>query len=158
MASPNHPSSPADTDPSPRRTPENTGPVLAARAVNAMSEKKAKDVTVIDLREVSNMADFFLIGTGESDRQVRAIANGVMDRIEEECEEHPWKKEGMDHGRWVLLDYVDLVVHVFLPSRRDHYRIERLWGEAERETVPDEGDVSDIELLQELLDEHPDEK
>lgn len=157
MASPNQPSSPADTEPSPRRTPRNTGPVLASHAVNAMAEKKAKDITVIDLREVSSMADFFVIGTGESNLQVRAIANGVMDRIEEECDERPWKQEGMEHLRWVLLDYVDVVVHVFLPSRRDHYRIERLWGEADRETVPDDGDVSDVDLLQDLLNQRPEE-
>jgi ribosome-associated protein len=123
-----------------------------------MAEKKAKDITVIDLRDVSNMADFFVIGTGESDLQVRAIANGVMDRIEEECDELPWKREGLDHLRWVLLDYVDLVVHVFLPSRRDHYRIERLWGEADRDTVPEDGDATDVELLRELLDASPDEE
>ena len=158
MASPNQPSSPADTESSPRRTPENAGSVLAAHAVNAMADKKAKDITVIDLREVSNMADFFVIGTGESDRQVRAIAKGVMDEIEEEGGERPWKQEGMDHGRWVLLDYVDLVVHVFLPSRREHYRIERLWGEADHETVPEEGDVSDVELLQDVLNQRPGEE
>jgi len=158
MASPNQPSSPTEAEPSTRHTPANSGPVLAAQAVNAMADKKAKDVTVIDLREVSNMADFFVLGTGESDLQVRAIANGVMDRIEDECEERPWKKEGMDHLGWVLLDYVDVVVHVFLPDRRDHYRIERLWGEADRETVPEEGDVSDVDLLQELLNRRPDEE
>jgi ribosome-associated protein len=113
---------------------------------------------VIDLREVSNMADFFVIGTGESELQVRAIANGVMDRIEEECDERPWKREGLEHLRWVLLDYVDVVVHVFLPSRRDHYRIERLWGEADRETVPEDGDGSDVELLQNILNQRPDEE
>ena len=157
MASPNQPSSTADTEPSPRRTPRNTGPVLASHAVTAMADKKAKDITVIDLRDVSNMADFFVIGTGESNLQVRAIANGVMDRIEEECDERPWKREGMEHLRWVLLDYVDVVVHVFLPSRRDHYRIERLWGEADHETVPENGDVSDVDLLQDLLNQRPDE-
>lgn len=154
MASPDQPS---PADPSVRRTPENSGPTLAAHAVNAMADKKAKDITVIDLREVSDMADFFVIGTGESDLQVRAIANGVMDRIEEECDELPWKREGLDHLRWVLLDYVHLVVHVFLPSRRDHYRIERLWGEADRETVPENGDVSDLDLLQDLLSQSPDD-
>jgi ribosome-associated protein len=157
MASPNQPSSTAEAESTPRRS-SNTGPVLAAHAVNAMAEKKAKDITVIDLREVSNMADFFVIGTGDSDLQIRAIANGVMDKIEEECGERPWKREGMDHLRWVLLDYVDVVVHVFLPSRRDHYRIERLWGEADRETVPEDGDVSDVGLLQELLGQRPDEE
>jgi ribosome-associated protein len=155
MASPDQSSTTAE--PSVRRSPENTGPELAAIAVNAMAEKKAKDITVIDLREVSNMADFFVIGTGESDLQVRAIAKGVMDRIEEAGEERPWKQEGLDHLRWVLLDYVDVVVHVFLPSRRDHYRIERLWGEADRETVPENGDVSDVDLLQELLNASDDD-
>jgi len=154
MASPDQSST---TEPSVRRTPRNAGPVLAAHAVQAMVEKKAKDVTVIDLRDVSNMADFFVVGTGESDLQVRAIANGVMDRIEEKGEERPWKREGLDHLRWVLLDYVDVVVHVFLPSRREHYRIERLWGEADRDTVSEDGDVSDVELLQDLLDAPLDE-
>ena len=155
MASPDQSST---AEPSVRRTPRNAGPVLAAHAVEAMADKKAKDITVIDLRDVSNMADFFVVGTGESDLQVRAIANGVMDHIEEVCEELPWKREGLDHLRWVLLDYVDLVVHVFLPGRRDHYRIERLWGEADRDTVPEDGDASDVELLQSLLDASPDEE
>jgi len=148
MASPDQTSSTAD--PSTRRSTENTGSTLAAHAVRAMAEKKAKDITVIDLREVSDMADFFVIGTGDSDLQVRAIANGVMDELEEECDERPWKREGMDHLGWVVLDYVDVVVHVFLPSKREHYRIERLWGEAERETVPADGDLSDLELLKSL--------
>jgi len=154
MASPDQAST---ADPSVRQPPRNPGHVLAAHAVDAMAEKKAKDITVIDLRDVSNMADFFVIGTGESDLQVRAIANGVIDRIEEECDEQPWKREGLDHARWALVDYVDLVVHVFLPSRRDHYRIERLWGEADRAEVPEDGDVSDVELLQELLNQSPEE-
>lgn len=149
MASTDHSSSTAQ--PTKRRAPDSAAYELAAGAVDAMADKKAKDITVIDLREVSNMADFFVIGTGESDLQVRAIANGVIERLEEEWDESPWKREGMDHLRWVLLDYVDLVVHVFLPSRRDHYRLERLWGEADRETIPEGGDVSDVELLQDLL-------
>ena len=155
MASPEQSST---ADPSLRRSPDNPGHVLVAHAVNAMAEKKAKDVTVLDLREISNMADFFVIGTGESDLQVRAISNGVMDRIDEHCGEQPWKREGLDHLRWVLLDYVDVVVHVLLPERREHYRLERLWGEADRETVPDDGDVSDVELLQDLLASSPDDE
>ncbi len=158
MASPNQSSSTAEPESSPRRSQSTAASVLAAHAVNAMADKKAKDVTIIDLREISSMADFFVIGTGESDLQVRAVANGVMDRIEEECGERPWKREGMDHLSWVLLDYVDVVVHVFLPSRRDHYRIERLWGEADRETVPEGGDVSDVDLLQTILNQRPDDE
>jgi ribosome-associated protein len=149
MASPDP--SPSTAESPTARPPDNAGPTLAAHAVNAMAEKKAHDVTVIDLREVSSMADFFVIGSGDSDLQVRAIARGVRERIEEECDgERPWKTEGTDHSRWVVLDYVDVVVHVFLPSRREHYRIERLWGEAESETISAEGDASEIDFLEEL--------
>ena len=154
MASPNQTSS---ADPSVRRTPKNPSHVLAARAVDAMADKRASDITVIDLREVSSMADFFVIGTGESDLQIKAIANGIMDQIEEDCGEEPWKREGMEHLQWVVLDYVDMVVHIFLPEKREHYRIDRLWGEADSEIVPDDGDASDLDLLQRLLQKSPDE-
>lgn len=154
MASPNQTSSTSSSAPSStRRTPRNPGHLLAAHAVDAMADKKAADITVLDLRGVSGMADFFVIGTGSSDLQVRAIANGVMDRIEDECDERPYKREGMEHLQWVLLDYVDLVVHVFTPAKREHYAIERLWGEADASHVPDDGDATDVELLQQLLQE-----
>ena len=153
MASPNQPSS---AEPSVRRTPDNPSPVRAAQAVDAMADKRALDITVIDLREVSCMADFFVIATGESDLQVKAIANGIMDQIEEECGETPWKREGMDHLQWVVVDYVDVVAHIFLPEKRDHYRIDRLWGEADSEIVPEDGDASDLDLLQDLLQTSPD--
>jgi len=151
MASPNQTST-SSASVSKRRVPRNEGYELAVHAINAMAEKKAHDITVLDLRSVSGMADFFVIGTGDSDLQIRAIANGVMDEIEETCEERPWKREGMDHLQWVLLDYVDLVVHIFSAEKREHYQIERLWGEAEAESVPEDGDASDIAMLQELLD------
>ena len=153
MASPNQTSS---ADPSLRRTPDNPSPVLAARAVDAMADKRASDITVLDLRDVSSMADFFVLGTGESDLQVKAIANGVMEEIEDQRGEQPWQREGMDHLQWVVLDYVDVVVHIFLPDKRDHYRIDRLWGEADTEVVPDDGDASDLDGLQDLLQQSPD--
>ena len=153
MASPNQTSS---AEPSVRRTPENPSPELAARVVDAMADKRASDVTVIDLRGVSSMADFFVIATGESDLQIKAISNGIKDLIEEECGEQPWKREGMDHLQWVVLDYVDVVAHIFLPEKREHYRIDRLWGEADSEVVPEDGDASDLDLLQDLLQQSPD--
>jgi len=102
------------------------------------------------------MADFFVIGTGESDLQIKAIANGIVDQIEEACGEQPWKREGMEHLQWVVLDYVDVVVHIFLPEKREHYRIDRLWGEADSEIVPEDGDASDLDLLQDLRQTSPD--
>jgi ribosome-associated protein len=130
--------------------------VLAARVVDAMADKRASDITVIDLREVSSMADFFILCTGDSDLQVKAIANGIMDLVEEECGEQPWKREGMDHLQWVVLDYVDVVAHIFLPEKREHYRIDRLWGEADSEAVPEDGDAEDLDLLQNLLQQSSD--
>ena len=153
MASPDQTSSP---DPSVRRTPKNPSPVLAARVVDAMADKRALDISVIDLREVSSMADFFVLGTGESDLQVKAIANGIVDQVEAACGEPPWKREGMDHLQWVVVDYVDVVAHVFLPEKREHYRIDRLWGEADSEVVPEDGDASDLDLLQDLLQQSSD--
>ena len=125
---------------------------LAADAVNAMVEKKGQDVTVIDLREVDSVADFFVLATGESDLQVRALVRSVEEDLKEKHDERPWQTEGTDHLRWAVLDYVDLVVHVFSPEKRDHYELERLWGDAASEVVPDEGDAQDVELLQTLTD------
>ena len=130
--------------------------MLAARVVDAMADKRAMDISVIDLREVSSMADFFVLGTGESDLQVKAIATGIADQVEETCGERPWKLEGTDHLQWVVLDYVDVVAHVFLPEKREHYRIDRLWGEADSEIVPEDGDASDLDLLQDRLQQSSD--
>jgi len=154
MASPNQTSA-SSASSSVTSADTTPGYVLAAHAVNAMADKKATDITVLDLRGVTSMADFFVIGTGHSDVQVRAIANAVMDELEDAYGEQPWRREGMERLQWVLLDYVDLVVHVFTPDRREHYDIERLWGEAESETVPTNGDASDVGLLQHLLNESP---
>lgn len=134
--------------PEKKRTPANPGHRLAAHAIDAMLDKKAHDVVVIDLRGVNGVAEFFVLGTGDSDLQIRAIANSVRDRIREECDERVWHKEGLDHLKWVLLDYVDLVVHIFSREKREHYDLERLWGEAPSETIPDDGSASDVSLLQ----------
>lgn len=134
-----------------KKTPRTPARRLAAHAVDAMLERKARDITVLDLREVSGaVADFFVIGTGGSDRQVRAVANAVRERIREEgAGERPWHEEGFDHLRWVLLDYVDLVVHVFSEERRAFYDLERLWGDARIEHVSGEaGSAADVGLLQ----------
>ena len=133
------------------RPPRNASYELASHAVDAMLDKKAHDVVVLDLRGVSGVAEFFVLGTGSSDLQVRAIANAVEAQIEETCDERPWHTEGTDHLKWVLLDYVDLVVHIFSEEKREHYDLERLWGEAESEHVPEEGDASDVALLEEAV-------
>lgn len=118
---------------------------LAALAVDAMQSKKAVDVTVIDVRHVSGVADYFVIGTGESDLQVRAVVDAVQEQVKERIGERPWKKEGTEHNQWVVLDYVDVVVHVFDPERRAYYELERLWGDAPIEHVAE--NAAEVGLL-----------
>ena len=131
-----------------KKTSHNPAHVLAAQAVDAMLEKKAYDITVLDMRNVSGVADFFVIGTGNSEPQVKAIADSVRDRIREQCQEKPWHTEGTDHWQWVLIDYVDVVAHVFSPERRAFYDLERLWGDAPREAVAEESSAADVKILQ----------
>lgn len=120
---------------------------LAAHAVDAALDKKASDITVLDMREVSGIADYFVLCTGDADLQVKAIVDAIQHRIREECDERPWKKEGEEHRTWVVLDYVDLVVHVFSEERRAFYDLERLWGDAPVEHVPDEAPSSAVVAL-----------
>lgn len=132
-----------------RRTTRNPVRQLAAEAVEAMLDKKALDITVMDMRKVSGVADYFVVGTGESDLQIKAIADAVTERIRENFQERPWHTEGYEGRQWVLLDYVDLVVHVFSNDKRLFYSLERLWGDAPRESVSSNGSASDVSLLQE---------
>lgn len=131
------------------RATRNPARLLAAHAVDAVLEKKGHDVVVMDMRQVSGVADYFVICTGDSDLQIRAIVDAVEARLKAECGERPWHREGREHLQWVLLDYVDLVVHVFNPERREFYSLERLWGDAPNEHVPDDASAADVALLQE---------
>jgi ribosome-associated protein len=90
---------------------------------------KAHDVTALDLEGVTDMTDFFVIATGTSDTHVRAVAQHVIDGMGSQGV-GVLHVEGMAHGRWVLLDFVDLVVHVFHPTMREFYQLERLWSDA----------------------------
>ena len=99
-------------------------------------DRKALDVTVLDLRDISSATDFFVIATGRSDIHVRAIAEHVLDSARGDGN-RPEHIEGLDEGRWVLLDYIDYVVHIFHPSVRDFYRLETLWGDARSMSIHD---------------------
>lgn len=103
---------------------------LADLAVIGMQEKKAKNVVKIDLRKLgASVADFFVVCHGDSDRQVEAIADSVIDVVRDATGEKPFSKEGYRTGEWILLDYVDVVVHVFKRDIREFYGIEDLWGD-----------------------------
>ncbi len=106
-------------------TPERLAELCAAYA----ADKKAIDVVVIDLRGVSGYTDFFVVCSGNTERQVKAIHDGIHEGLKKEHGMLPRRVEGLSESRWVLMDYLDAVVHVFTPDTRDHYRLERLWGD-----------------------------
>jgi ribosome-associated protein len=104
-------------------------------AVAAAEDKKAIDLLVLDLRKAGGFADYFLICSGANARQVRAIADAIMDALREEGAK-PAHVEGYERSEWVLLDYFDFIVHIFAPETRLFYSLERLWGSAERVEIP----------------------
>jgi ribosome-associated protein len=104
-----------------------------------MQEKKAMDIVVMDLRKVKNaVADFFVICSGNSERQLDAIADSVDQEVFKELKENPWHTEGKNNKEWMLLDYIDVVVHVFKKDRREFYSLERLWGDADITRIEDD--------------------
>jgi ribosome-associated protein len=114
------------------------GLALARRAVQVCLDKKATDPVLLDLRELGAVSDFFIIVSAASEVQVKAIADAVEEKLREERNVRPWHVEGLDGRRWVLLDYVDVVVHVFHEKTREYYLLERLWGDARRIEIVDD--------------------
>ena len=113
--------------------PTLTSTELAQRAAAVLLDHKANDVVLLSLAGVSDMTDYFLIASGTSDTHARAIGEHIMEGLKKEGSP-VHHVEGLEKGRWVLLDFVDFVVHVFHPTLRNFYQIERLWADAE--TVP----------------------
>jgi ribosome-associated protein len=109
---------------------------LAYTLAELTLSKKADDVKILDLRKLTGITDFFVICTAYSDTQVKAIADAVIDGAKK-MGENVWHKEGMSLKSWVLLDYVDVVVHIFLKDVRKFYGLEKLWGDADMMEVKD---------------------
>lgn len=114
----------------------NEFPSEIQRASELSLELKASDVVVLDLRGISTATDYFVIASGTSDVQVKAIADHVLQELKKD-RVRPEHLEGLRGGRWVLMDYVDFVVHVFHPEARNFYQLERLWGDAPRWEAPE---------------------
>ena len=109
---------------------------LSQLVVKGMLEKKAVDIAIIDLRNTANsVADYFVVCSGNSDTQIEAIAESIEKETEEQADLRPWHKEGTSNKEWVLLDYVDVVAHIFSKKSRNFYSIEDLWGDAVIENV-----------------------
>jgi len=113
-----------------------TTKLLAKKIALLALTKKASDVTVLDLRKITDMADFFIICSGDSDIQVKAIADAIADGTDE-LGMGPWHREGLTQSQWILLDYVDIVVHIFHSEARKFYSLEKIWGDAKIERIED---------------------
>jgi ribosome-associated protein len=107
-------------------------------AAAAASERKALDMVAIDIRKIASFAEYFLVCSGTSTRQVQAIADEVMEKLREARDARPLHTEGYETATWILLDYGDLIVHVFTEDSRQFYQLERLWRDAERVELPEE--------------------
>ncbi|PZV17514.1 MAG: ribosome silencing factor [Leptolyngbya sp.] len=105
---------------------------LALSAVHAAEDRKGADITLLRTTAVSLLADYFVIITGFSRVQVRAIANSIADAVEEDLQRLPKHMEGQGDSNWVLLDYGDVIVHVMMPQEREFYDLEAFWGHAEK--------------------------
>ena len=110
--------------------------VLLTNILKGIEEVKGNDIDILDLREIDNSAcDYFIICNGNSNTQVNAIVNSIQKTVSKAIKDKPWHVEGSDNAEWVLMDYVNIVVHVFQKQIREYYNIESLWGDAKITTI-----------------------
>lgn len=110
----------------------NLSTYLSEIAVHGIQEKKGNDIVRLDLRELnSSVSDYFIVCNANSSTQVKAIADSVEDEIYKLTKTNPWHKEGQENAEWIILDYFDIVVHIFKTEKREFFGIEDLWGDAE---------------------------
>jgi ribosome-associated protein len=111
---------------------------LSKLVVKGMQEKKALNIVVMDLRKVRNaVADFFVICSGSSEKQLDAIADSIDEEVTKGLKEQPWHTEGKNNKEWMLLDYTNVVAHIFRKDVRNFYALEKLWGDAEIKEIED---------------------
>ena len=109
---------------------------LITTIISGIEDVKGKDINILDLREIENtVCDYFIICEGTSNTQVNAIVNAVQKKVSKELKDKPWHIEGEDNAEWVLMDYVNVVVHVFQKHIREYYDIESLWGDAKTTVI-----------------------
>jgi len=110
----------------------NESAYISELAIHGIQEKKGNDIVRLDLRNLnSSVTDYFVVCNADSTTQVKAIANSIEDEIYKATQQEPWRKEGLEYGEWILLDYVNVVIHIFRTDKREYYGIEDLWGDAE---------------------------
>ncbi len=107
--------------------------LLNKKIIHAIENKKGRDIVVIDLENIENsICDYFIICHATSGRQVEAIANSIDEKVKQELDINPWNTEGYKNAEWIVLDYIDSIVHVFLDEKRNFYQLEKLWADAEQ--------------------------
>lgn len=116
-------------------TLDNTTLELVKVITQAADERKGEDIALLNVAGVSTLADYFVIVTGFSKVQVRAIARSIEEKVEAELQRRPVRSEGISDGTWVLIDYADVVVHIQMPHEREFYNLEAFWGHADRISV-----------------------
>ena len=104
---------------------------FALSIAEAANDRKAADIVILGVADVSYLSDYFVIVTGFSQAQLRAISEAIQERVEQEWQRQPLRTEGKTEGRWILHDYGDVIVHIFLPQEREFYNLEAFWGHAE---------------------------
>ncbi|WDF55286.1 ribosome silencing factor [Mucilaginibacter sp. KACC 22063] len=110
----------------------NESAYLSEMAIHGMQEKKGNEIVRLDLRNIfSSVSDYFVICHADSGTQVKAIADSVEDEIFKATQQNPWRKEGFENAEWIVLDYIDVVIHIFKTDKREFYGVEDLWGDAE---------------------------
>jgi len=109
---------------------------FAMYAAKLASERHCTDIVVLDLRDISPATDYFMIATGTSDRQMRAVADEISDEAKKQGQQR-FGRAGYEQARWILLDFIDVVIHIFDAEYRDYYDLELLWGDAKRLTIDD---------------------
>ena len=131
---------------------ENTLEIVKAAASAAVSHR-AQNPVILDLRELDCFTDYFAIFSGISDIQVEGISDAILEELEGNWDQIPWQKEGAQRADWILLDYVDFVIHIFLDDKRSYYNLERLWAEAPQIELPDMEGLTIIQQPEEYDDD-----
>ncbi|MGB1308042.1 MAG: ribosome silencing factor [Oceanihabitans sp.] len=110
--------------------------LLITTILAGIEDVKGNEINILDLREIENtVCDYFIVCEGSSNTQVSAIVNSIQKKVSKDIKDKPWHIEGMDNAEWVLMDYVNVVVHVFQKHIREYYDIESLWGDAKTTTI-----------------------
>ncbi len=118
---------------------------IVKTAASAAISRRAQNPVILDLRELDCFTDYFAIFSGISDVQVEGITEAILDELEMQWKQQPWHREGAKKADWILLDYVDFVVHIFLDERRSYYSLERLWAEAPHVELPEMERIPNID-------------